>query len=384
MEVNPEVNPPLCRLRDLGSLNGTFVNGVRVREADLAEGDTIRVGQTMLKVHVEPPEPEVPPDDGSGEDTIPVRCLRCGLAGVEGQVPAGRPGVEGMFVCDPCQEQMQQAGETVPGYRLIRQLRDGGMGVVWLADEVRTGRPVAVKLIKPELTSDRRTVQMLLRGSNIWFSLRHPHIAEFITAGQYHGQLFIVTEYVDGQDAERLCQQQGGRLPAGEVVSLGLQVLEALDFAHQRQVVHRDIKPSNILVRGASPHYQVKMIDFDLARYFPALVTSGITQREEVRGSIPYMPAEQVLNCRGVDHRADLFSLGATLYHLLTGQFVYDFRPGEKEPLLTIVDGDIIPLERRGVPVPRALAEVIHRALRKDPAERYQSAREMSEALERM
>jgi serine/threonine-protein kinase len=275
---------------------------------------------------------------------------------------------------------MREQGETIPGYRLLRRFEEGGMGQVWLAEDQRRNRQVAIKTMRPELAASRRMIQMFLRESQISLSLRHPNIVEFLDAGEYHGTLYIVMEYVDGEDAEKLRQREGGRLAENAVVALARQTLEALTHAHGQHIVHRDLKPPNLLVRGRLPSGRVQVTDFGLARNFRAAGMSGLTRRGDVRGSIPFMAPEQVLDCRGVDHRADLYSLGSTMYYLLTGQFIYDFRRG-RDPLLTVLEDPVVPLERRGVRVSPPLAGVIHRALCKEVAGRYPSAEAMQQAL---
>jgi eukaryotic-like serine/threonine-protein kinase len=350
-----EASPPNCWLRDLGTTNGTYVNGQRVTEAQLKDGDSFRIGQTTVRVTLQAAR-ELP----------------------EGSAPPGAPVVQ-----PPAPPPPPAPDGTIHGYRLIRQLGQGGMGVVWLAEPHTGGRQVVVKTMQPQLYTSENAQRMFDREVEISRSLHHPHIAEVIDAGRDDGIWYIVVEYVPGRDAEVLRREAGGRVPAADVVTLGRQSLEALEYAHAQSVVHRDMKPSNILVNGSSPGFVAKVTDFGLARICGAAGESGITQQGDVRGTLPYMPPEQVLNCRGVDHRADIFGLGATLYHLLTGHYVYEFRPADKDPLLTIIEDDVIPIEARGVSLPGGLCDIINRSLCKEPAGRYASALEMNEALAR-
>ena len=349
-----EASPPQCWLRDLGSMNGTYVNGERVTEAQVVDGDTIRIGQTTMKVAIQA-----------------ARAQARGGARAEAQAPPSIP------------PPPSAPDATVHGYRLVRQLGKGGMGVVWLAEAPEGGRQVVIKTMLPQLCTSENALRMFDREMQISRNLHHPHIAEVMEAGRDNGVWYIVMEYVPGRDAEVLRREAGGKVSPADVVALGCQVLEALEYAHAQSVVHRDMKPSNILVNGSSPGLDAKVTDFGLARICGAAGESGITQQGDVRGTFPYMPPEQVLNCRGVDHRADIFGLGATLYHLLTDHFVYEFHPADKDPLLTIIEDDVVPIEERGVSLPSELCEVINRSLCKDPAGRYASAREMSEALAR-
>lgn len=450
------LSPPICQLRDLGSTNGTYVNGEPVREAVLNDGDVVTAGQTAIRVTVEGddherpvraepveqtemPEPEAvdasspdpefshaihidedaqaepdveddadegevlrfdDPDDADDVEDAggaivfedvedehgqgaggPLRCARCGREASAGSIAGQRSAADSVYVCARCREQANEQGGPIPGYRLLRRLGEGGMGVVWLAEAAADGRQVAVKTMIPEIAASRQMVRRFLRESEISLQLRHENIVEFLDAGETRGQLYIVMEYVDGIDAEQAREQQGGRLPPNDVVRIGLQTLDALAHAHGQSVIHRDIKPPNMLLVGRAPAWQVKVTDFGLARNCRAAGLSRLTRPGEVLGSLPYMPPEQVLDCAHADARADLFSLAATMYHLLTGQFIYDFRPRQQDPMITVIEDDVVPIERRGVSVPRTVAQVIERALRKEMNERYQSAAEMRNAL---
>lgn len=386
-----EANPPISRIRDLGSTNHTYVNGQKVIQASLSDGDTMLIGSTTFKVRIEETEMDqvcenedvfLTTEDSSEAgmtEGLTVRCARCGNESELTKSPPD-PSGEHLFVCTGCREEMKLDGEQIPGYRYLSQLSKGGMGILWLAEETKTGRQVVVKTMIPDIASSWRMVQMFLRESRISLGLSHPNIVEFITAGQFDDQLFVVLEFVDGLDAEALRQQHGGHLPAASVVQIGVQVLDALEYAHSRDIVHRDLKPANIMVTGSEGIYKVKVTDFGLARNYRAAGMSDITQQGEIRGSIPYMSPEQVLDPSKSDPRTDVFGLGATIYHLLTGEFCYKFRKKE-DPLVTIMETDTVPVETRGIPVSDSLASVINRALAKDPDQRFQSAAEMRAAL---
>jgi len=403
VHIIAEITPESCRIHDLGSTNGTFVNGQRVTDAALQPGDVLCIGQTEIQLQVDTPEaqpavqaipepsagakpgaavPVAVPEVGGAAfvavepepDANAAQCARCG--GTMTDVQAGTAAL-----CPRCRDEMREIGEQLPGYHLLNQLSEGGMGVIWLAEETLTERTVAVKVMRPELAVTQRAGQLFLRESQVSLGLRHPHIVEFFRAGEYQGQLYIVMEYVDGFDADCLRERRGGRLPAQEVVAIALQALDALHYAHGQHIVHRDLKPSNLLLADGTAAYQVKIADFGLAKNFRDAGMSGITRHGEVRGSVPFMPPEQVLNSRGVDHRADLFGLGATLYTLLTGAFVFNFNPARKDPLLTIVEDEVTPIEQRGIALPADLCAAVNRAIRKDPAERFQTADEMQIVL---
>jgi len=276
---------------------------------------------------------------------------------------------------------MRRAGEQVPGYRIIRLLNEGGMGRVWEAERVATGERVAIKTMIPQLATSRRGVRRFQREMRIAERLQHSNIVRCIEAGEHQGLFYIVMELVAGEDAERRRQRRGGRLPHSEVVQIGIQALSALEYAHGQGVIHRDLKPSNLMLVGDGSNFQVKVTDFGLAR---ARGMSGITGPQDVLGTIPFMPPEQVLAPRNVDARADIFGMGATLYHLLTSQFVFDFRPGEEDMYVTIIQREPVPVRNRRGDIPEAIARVIDRAVQKDPRARYATAGEMRQALEQV
>ena len=386
-----EVDPPVCRLRDLGSANRSFVNGRPVIEAQIGHGDVVTLGDTQLTVRVEQTSAEVMAGDqarwpavvaeswaesppAASAPAIERPCVRCGAATRLPGPTADLP------VCPSCRQVMQTSGEHLSSYRLVSQIYQGSMGAVWQGEDVRTARRVAVKLLGPDLAGNPRLAHLFLQASHLAAGLRHPRIAEAITSGQFDGQLFAVTEYVAGQDAETVCQQSGGRMNPRDVIAIALQTLDAIEYAHSQGVVHRDLKPRNLLLQGAPDSYAVKVTDFGLARNYLSAGLRGLTQDPGVRSSIPYLAHEQVIDPESADPRSDVFGLGATFYHLLTGEFVYNFVP-DQEPLVTVVEAEPVDIRTRGVPLPPQLVDVINRAISESPDSRFQTVGEMRAAL---
>jgi serine/threonine-protein kinase len=417
-----DVDPPRCRLTDLGSRNGTFVNGRRVAAADLSPGDVIVAGHTAMRleaVGATDPTAAAPPPTGvepaaSGTQFLPVEThhgdapsaddsarldglLLEWLSRVQkGEVPAaediGRaaaphrlgpprdriPAPRG-WAAGRAPARPADRSPDLPGYRLVRELGRGGMGVVYLADRLAGNRPVAVKTIRPAAGTDPLHVQLFLREADILRQLDHPNVVRFDEMGEADGVLFFVMEYVEGTDAGQWLRAKG-RLPPRTAVRLASQALEGLEYAHGLRFVHRDIKPANLLVGGASGARRVKLADFGLARVYQASQVSGLTTEGQVRGTPAYMPPEQVSNFREVKPTADVYSLAATLYQLLAGAPVHDFRPGES-PFAVILNDDPVPLRDRNPDVPANLAKVVHRGLARDPARRWPSAAAFRKAL---
>jgi serine/threonine-protein kinase len=377
-----EIAPPRCFLRDLGSTNGTFVNGERVQEIFLKSGDRVQGGQTVLEVDVQieqrPSEAEAPTLTKPFEITI--ECANCGRREcVEGSA-TNEPMT---FICEECREELKRQPQPVPGYEMIKLLGRGGMGCVMLARSEKTGRAVAIKTLLPEVAVTDQAVRRFMREIDVAAALDHPNIVRYLESGTHNGAVYLVTEYVEGSDAARLADAQGGRLPYREAIDVISQSLDALAYAHGKGYIHRDIKESNILLSGASPNYTAKLTDFGLAKSFTQTGMSGITMAGDMAGTFAYMPPEQIKDFRNVKPTSDIYALGMTAYSLLAGDTALDVGPsGDMAATVrAIFDGQIVPLRRRAAEVPERVAEVIERALAKDPAHRWQSAAAMRTAL---
>ena len=204
------------------------------------------------------------------------------------------------------------APQAVAGYRLLRQIGEGGMSAVFQSYDVAAGRPVAVKLLSDHLAAQPEFVGRFYREARLSRVLEHPHIVRGFTSGfdPFANKHYLVLEYIDGPTAlARL-----GRLSVGAVVRIGIDAARAPEFLHDRGYVHRDVKPDNILL---DPDGGAKLADLGLAKRLTD--DSHLTAVHQGVGTTYYMPYEQAVNANLVDGRSDLFALGATLYHLLAG-----------------------------------------------------------------
>jgi eukaryotic-like serine/threonine-protein kinase len=273
-------------------------------------------------------------------------------------------------------------GSTVQHYRIGNRLGAGGMGEVYLAEDVRLGRPVALKFLPSALKADPDSRARLLNEARAASLLRSPNIAVTYDIGEHRGSDFIVMEYVEGELLSARAAK--GPLPIREVLEVGLQVAEALDEAHGRGIVHRDIKSANLMRtdRGV-----VKVLDFGLAKFLgpDSARTDGLTQPARVTtagmvvGTVSYMAPEQALG-HAVDHRADLFSLGIVLYELATGRMPFAGTTSV-EIIDRILHDTPAPPSRFDVSIPAAFDTVVARALEKSPTFRYQTARALQADL---
>ncbi len=380
-----EIAPPQIFLRDLGSTNGTYVNGLRVDAIHLKSGDRIQGGETVL-------EAEVNSDAAFGEvdspqafqNTIPsvitVECLNCGTLA---EAEASRPDTRLSFLCENCREALKKNPQPIPNYQMIRILGQGGMGSVMLARSVKDGRAVAIKTLLPEVAVSEQSLKRFMREIEVSASLVHPHIVSYIEHGTHNGIVYLITEYVSGMDASKLAKERGGRLNYQEVVKIIEQTLAALDFAHQQGFIHRDIKEQNILVDGTFPNSVSKLTDFGLAKSYKQTGMSGVTMVGDVAGTIAYMPPEQVRDFKEVRPPSDIYATGMTAYSLLTGSHALNISPkaGISETVKAIFEKPLIPITSRISDIPPQVAAVIEKSLEKEVERRWRTSGEMRQAL---
>jgi len=378
-----EINPPRCFLRDLGSTNGTFVNGQRVREASLNNGDQIQGGATVLLVEVVA-ETHWNSDTAGSKTTLPalvvVECLNCGR---REEAQASAPDERMTFLCEDCRNELRRTPQPVPGYEMLRLLGRGGMGSVMLGRDQKTGRAVAIKTLLPEFAVSEKAMRRFLREIDVAAALKHPNIVEFLDRGTRNGMVYLVTEYIDGLDAAKLSASKGGRIPYEQTIAIILQALDALSYAHKQGYIHRDIKDQNILVSGEWPHLTAKLTDFGLAKSFTQSGMSGVTMAGEMAGTLAYMPPEQLRNFRDVRPQSDIYAIGMTAYSLLSGSLALALEGGSSvaDTIKAIFDKPATPLAEKAPKTPARVCEVVDRALVKDPSMRWQSANAMRTAL---
>ncbi len=420
-----DIRPPRILLNDLGSTNGTFVNGRRVSRSEVRDGDEIRVGRTRIRVvagsagdplgpdTVEPPpdahESEWRPPDTTGSWAPPVigrpaveessaLCAACGTdvgpAALSDGLATELP--DATYLCSACEESLPMPahhGGHPPGLRTLEELGRGGMGVVYRAVQQSTRRVVAVKQTIPQVDLGGRRLRLFEREIAVHSSVRHPNLARFLAHGTVDGRPYLVTEYLAGGDAASLVRQVfKGPLPMGLAVRIGLEVLDGVAALHAAGFVHRDLKPQNILLSrppeaGFGP---AKVTDYGLAKPFEDVGHSlfDLTRDNEAAGSLMYMPPEQILDFRHVRPPADVYAAGASLYFLLTGSFTVESPihsyvelhaetvPAQQRwsPFEAMIEGEPIPIRARRADLPASVAEIIDGAVAKEVGHRPASA----------
>lgn len=394
-----DVNPPDVRVRDFGSRNGTYVNGVKIgqREAhqtpeqaaelgfpehDLADGDEIRLGTTVLRVAVS----RTPATTGPPAAARP--CANC-----RRPVDGAADSREGDLLCAACRADLQglargvlgRAGagqEELPvgGYALVRELGRGGMGAVYLVRDDRTGALAALKVMLPKVAASDQARERFLREIALSRTLRHPHIATVHDVGSANGVFYFTMEYCAGGAVDQLAARRGGTLALDEALPLILQALEALEYAHDRGVVHRDLSPQNLLLGGPDDAPVVKICDFGLAKAFDQAGLSGLTRTGSAGGKPHFMPRQQVINFKYAQPEVDNWAIAACLYWLLTSHTPRDF-PRGRDPWRVVLQDRPVPVRERGFPLPRGIAEVIDEAVRDDPAIGFRTPAALRRAL---
>lgn len=361
-----EINPPDCFFVDLGSRNGTAINGEKTKEQLLRDGDVLSGGRTKLQFRVVREERDKRPTKQGDRNT---RFDALTERKTSQQIGREDDAFGTVYV------------QIVPGYEVVEELGCGAMGVVYRAIQKASGNEVALKVILPQHESSEQSMQLFLREANNLCQLNHPRIVAFKEFGMFGGQLFLVMEYVKTIDLKTLLRSQPQESAVRIPCAIACQVLEALTYAHSHSLVHRDIKPKNILLTKQKRKLHVKLADFGLSKNYINAGFSGLTSEGESRGTLAYMPPEQVIDSRSAKPPADIYAVGATLYHYLVGSTHFDFSSGAS-PYAMVLEADPIPLLAQRPDCPPELAAIVHRALEKDWEKRFRSANEMRQALE--
>jgi eukaryotic-like serine/threonine-protein kinase len=265
-----------------------------------------------------------------------------------------------------------EIGQRVADYEIVNLIGVGGMGRVYRVHNVISHRTEAMKVLLSDLNADPELAARFLSEIRTLATLDHPHIAQLHTAMQIGNELVMMMEFVDGSTLQQLAKE--APLSPQKIVDYMHQVLSALSFAHSRGVIHRDIKPANIMV---TPTGMVKLTDFGIAK---SKVKNGLTHPGTTVGSLNYMSPEQALGGCAIDGRADLYSLGITMYELLAGS-----RPFEDESAYVVLHRQLNAEPRPPMEInpllSQSLSDLILKALEKDPVNRFQNAADFSHAL---
>ncbi|MDR3142033.1 MAG: protein kinase [Tannerellaceae bacterium] len=475
------VDLPSVTVRDLGSLNGTYLNeeitgrrdtGMSAEEArkqpsaefPMKAGDRLRLGhdcEITLNVvfpqycaecfcEIEPPAytdkdglsvcpdcrkarkqkeealtvleikpddrrreealtvPTIKPDDRRREEapTVPTikpddhRCEICG-GPLTGELNACSACLKDpVRILDFILQQAADKGkddakEIIAGYRKIKELGRGGMGVVWLVEEKKTGEQMALKLMLPEAAADKQSRRLFLREAHIAGQLKHTNVVRQFNCGLSGDACFILMELCRGGSVFDLMKKNGGIVSLDLATHIILQALDGLHYIHHAQVaftlngttatadgvVHRNFKPDNIFLSDNSSRPVAKVADFGLARAFEwSEKYDATTGQVEIAGTLPFMPRQQILDFRYAKPDVDVWAAAASYYNMLAGTYPKDFRG--KDPYLAALTDPAVPIRRRNANIPEKLAAVIDTALIDRPNIGVRSALELKTAIE--
>ncbi len=425
-----EINPPMAMIRDLGSLNGTRVNGVRYggrpgkdggpprpAQVRIESGDTITVGNTTILVQV-----EMRTDEWDPEYVMP---LVSRPAASKSSAPSPLPDGRQTFVPEPLPDveeaadsvielseeeeadgplQMPESAEVceevliledeaadesrdpdigpikISGYRLERVLGEGGMGRVYAGARSLDELPVAVKIMLPKIAATGQDRIDFLRKIDVLRGLNHPNIVTLLDNGLADKAFYFVVEYCNGGNLADLADRRGGKLPLEALKPIIMQSLAGLDYAHRQGLVHRDLKPQNILLHQHGGGWVAKLGDLGIAKYFEQAGLFGMRLTCMCGSTFDFMPREQVTNFKGFEPSSDVWSIAATFYRAITGVSPRNC-PQDRDPMEVVLCEKAAPIRQRNLAVPLAIAAVIDRALANEPKERFQNAGEMLSAL---
>ena len=375
-----DINPPLIRVRDLGSLLGTYVNSELIGqrqshqtpeeaakqnfpEYDLKDGDEIKLSNTVFKVSIQ----GVSPDAAK----IPAQPI-------EQQVEAGDPNLI-----------------SVRGYTTLKLLGKGGCGAVYLARHDRTNELTALKVMLPQVATNQYAIDLFLRETENTKALQHPNVVRLRDYGYDEGTFFFSMEYCDGGSVVNLMQQRGGRLSVDEAVPIIIQVLDGLSYAHNveipyvkladgtigkgRGLVHRDLKPGNIFLSNVNGSRIAKIGDYGLAKAFDNAGLSGQTMSGTSAGTPNFMCRQQVLNFKYAKPEVDIWATAASLYYILTGKYPRDFVG--LDPFAAILNTNPVPIRERDASIPKRLTQLIDSALVDNPEIYFKNAAALKRAL---
>jgi len=353
-------------ITDLKSRNGVKIAGRRVDRAKLGDSTTFEVGLTQIEFEAILERPGVD-EDRFHKPSVGVRKRPPRPAGEEAEEEATTSAPERG---DPF------AGRKIGDFKLVAPLGGGDSTYVYKAIQFSKNRLVAIKILPPEMAINKSVMKRFVRGAKSGSQLRHPNIVRILGGGLSDGLYYVWMEYVDGQSLRTLMRlAKSGRVALRSALDIVSQIGEALMLAHEKRIVHRNVKPGNILVGKDGI---VKLADLGLAKTMEDEGASDITDPGTILGTLNYMSPEQIQDAGVVDHRSDIYSLGATLYAMLTG--VEPFAaPTTLDTIIRIQKEPVEPPQKHDPKLPEQVCSIIMRAMAKLPEDRYQTPQGMIE-----
>jgi serine/threonine protein kinase len=340
-------------ITDNESVGGTFVNGKKIDHVVLKEGDVIQLGGTQIKLHLS------------------------GIADAETLTAAQKPARK------PSGESASLTGQTISHYEIGPMIAKGKTGTIYKATDTRDQRPAAFKVMHEGFAEDEDDVQRFIRAMKTATDLKHPNIVALYGAGKTGNVCWIAMEYVDGESLTKVIDRIGsvGMLDWRYALTVAVHIARALSVAHEQHIIHRNVMPENILIpKGV---HSAKLGDFMLAKALDGIKAKAITKPGELVGDLVFMAPERTRPDAVVDTRADIYSLGATLYVLLTGHRPFEGRT-MVDLLTKIRQEDPVPPKKYQLAIPDAFQDLVLKMLAKRPELRVQDPTTLLRDLERI
>ncbi len=340
-------------LVDLDSVGGTLVDGKKIKEHELKHNQEFQVGGTRFKLYT------------------------TGIADAQTLLAAQKPARE----LKP--DEGVLTGKTISHYELGAVLARGRTGTIYKGRDTRDGKDVAVKVLHSDFTSDDEDVKRFVRAMTTAADLKHPNLIALYGAGKQGDTCWFAMEYIDGDPLTKLIEKFGTlkMLDWRFALTVGVQIAQALEAAHEKQIIHRNISPENILIRKQDN--VAKLGDMMLAKALEGIKAKQITKPGELVGNLAYMAPERTRSDTEVDTRADIYSLGATLYALLTGKPPFEGKT-LVETIAQIRQADPVPPQKFQLSIPDKLQDAVMLMLSKRPESRYQTPALVARALEQV
>jgi len=357
---------------DLNSINGTEVNGRPVVKQCLHHGDRLQLADAVFVFERQSPSGNWPSQETKDLHEGQEACFQCGEYVPAEEVAKLKKTYGDLVYCEICLRTGPLVGRTLGHFTILSKISQGSMGAVYRARQSIVDRIVAFKILKKALAEKDSMIKRFLRGAAASARMNHPNIIQLYDIGEEEGFYYIAMEYVDGPTVGDVLELQGFQ-DLHKVISIGAQTAKALQHAFKNRIVHRDVKPSNILL---TRNGLAKLTDFGLAKPMDEAGMSGITAAGATMGSLNYMSPEHIHDAKWADQRSDVYSLGATMYHMLTGEAAF---PGsDLVSKVTSIQNEEPPSPKELRPeVPDALCRLIQRMMAKKPDDRYQTPKEV-------
>jgi len=347
-------------IKCLGGSGGTFVNGQKIQQQNLKLGDVVQVGDTQLRLQV-------------GDEPLDVALAPIQAAGQPPQ-PKKQP--------DPNKLETL-VGTTLSHYEIGHIIGTGRSGIVFFASDIKDNKLVALKVMLPEFAKNEEDIQRFIRGIKTMLPLRHPNLVQLYGAGKTGPYCWIAMEFVAGENLRQVIERIGvaGMLDWRNAFKVAVQIGRVLEYAHGQDIIHRNVTPTNIL-RDA-PSKVVKLGDLMLSKAMEGILAQQITRPGELVGEVEYMSPERTRGTTDIDHRSDLYGLGATLYALLTGRPPFT---GSTlvEKITRIRQDEPVPPTKFQLSIPHPFEGLVLKLLAKDPDGRYPSATALLQDLDRI